>query len=469
MMCRRSATYRPLKTLAVLGVTAFFLVACGGNGKPTPPDPPPPGNGEKQMSNGEQQMRITPLREYGSIAFSMNPVWGAAAGGTGTSRSAARDSAVARCKSNCTASCTCQEVLWFRNACGTLAKSADDTRAGVGWGRSEDIAGKNAIAACSTAGGQTCRVVTAANSGRPFTFCAKAGSATPDGGASTIPARSTSPTPSGNSYGSLAFSISGPSWGVAGHGVGNSQSSARNAALAKCRQNASSRSSSPDCQEVLWFQNACGSSAISQDDTRLGVDWGESESVARSKAIAACRTAGGQGCRVQTTTAGDTFAFCAKSGSATPTGQASPVPHRPTSTMREEPEPEPTASSYVSVSYGDHEGSRPGWAWAFGSGTSAAAAERAAQTICSNELGRTCRLTHDGVTNLCLAIAVSECPAASCNSPSVSQASESTRQAAINRAIRGCESGAPAAVRGTCKLATSENNQGGVECVGTAR
>ena len=464
-MCRRSATYRPLKTLAVLGATAFFLVACGGNGKPTPPD-----NGEKQMRNGEQQMRITPLREYGSIAYSMNPVWGAAAGKSGTSRSAARDSAVAACKSACTASCTCQEVLWFRNACGTVAESSDNTRAGVGWGRSEDSAGKEAIAACSRAGGQGCRVATSATDDSPFTFCAKAGSATPDGGASTIPARSTAPTPSGNSYGSYAFSISSSSWGAGGFGSGNSQSSARNTALAGCRRVASSN---PNCQEVMFFQNACGSVAISQDDNRAGVGWDESESEAGRKAIAACRTAGGQGCRVRTNTTGGLATFCAKSGSATPTGQASRIPPRPISTMREEPEPEqepePTASSYVSVSYGDYRGSRRGWAWSFGSGTSAAAAERAAQTKCSNELGRTCHTTHDGVTNLCLAIAISECPAASCNSPASSLASESTRQAAINRAIRGCEGRASGSTRGTCKLATSDTNQGGVVCVGTAR
>ena len=365
MMCRRSATYRPLKTLAVLGATAFFLVACGGgggNGKPTPPDPTPP-------ENGEQQMRITPLVEYGSIAYGIRAAGGSEGGrsnqlaftntSTGTSRSAARDTALAKCRTGCgtESACrsSCREVLRFRNACGASASGGGADAGyqfdGVGWGASESVAERNAIAACNRAastkggasGNESCKIIDDVGNA----FCAKAGSATPSGEASTIAAIShwtpgSTPTPtSGNSYGSYAFSISGPAWGIGGSGVGNSQSSARNAALARCRQRASSRSSSPDCQEVLWFQNACGSSAISQDNSRIGVDWGESESDARSKAIAACRTAGGQGCQVQTSSDGDAFAFCAKSGSAAPTGQASRIPPRPTSTMREEPEPEP--------------------------------------------------------------------------------------------------------------------------------
>ena len=369
-MCRRSATYRPLKTLAVLGATAFFLVACGGgggNGKPTPPDPTPPGN-------GEQQMRITPLREYGSIAYGIRAAAGSEGGrstqvtitttSTGTSRSAARDTALAKCRTGCgtESACrsSCREVLRFRNACGASASGGGSDAGylfdGVGWGASESVAERNAIAACNRAastkegasGNESCKIIDDVGNA----FCAKAGSATPSGEASTIAAAShwtpgstptptsgpgSAPTPtSGNSYGSIAIAISGSSWGDGSFGSGNSQSSARNDALARCRQVASSSS---NCQEVLWFQNACGSTAISEDNSRIGVGWDESESEAGSKAIAACRTAGGQGCRVRTSTAGAPSTFCAKSGSAAPTGQASPVPPRPTSTTREEPEP----------------------------------------------------------------------------------------------------------------------------------
>ena len=360
-MCRRSATYRPLKTLAVLGATAFFLVACGGNGKPdpTPPDPTPP-------DNGEQQMRITPPVEYGSIAYGIR-----AAGGregdrstqlafttqnTGTSRSAARDTALAKCRTGCgtESACrnSCREVLMFRNACGASASGGGSDAGylfdGVGWGASESVAERNATAACNRAastkegasGNESCRIIDDVGNA----FCAKAGTATPSGEASTIPAASywtpgSTPTPtSGNSYGSFAFSMSSSSWGAAGSAGGNSHSSARNAALANCRRFASPNPN-PNCQEVLWFQNACGSLATSQDDSRQGAGWGESESDAGSKAIAACRTAGGQGCRVRTSSDGSPVTFCAKSGSAAPTGQASRIPPRPTSTVREEPEP----------------------------------------------------------------------------------------------------------------------------------
>ena len=143
--------------------------------------------------------------------------------------------------------------------------------------------------------------------------------------------------------------------------------------------------------------------------------------------------------------------------------------------------------SYVSVSYGTHS-DRRGWSWAFGTGTSAAAAEREAQRRCSDLLGSTCDralsgatnvcvaiavsgefsragLT-SGATNVCVAIAVSECPARSCGSPAVGRTTKSTRQEAESVAIRLCEQ---TGGDGTCRIATSDDNEPGVLCVGTAR
>lgn len=197
MMRRRSATYGLLKTLAVPGVTAFFLVACGGGGgkEPAPADPEPGGG-----------MKITPLREYGSIAYGIMKILDGSRRGqqisvtgsrTSTSRSAARDSAVASCRGLCDDddSCTvssCREVLRFRNACGSLAVGApvDVEVTGVGWGASESVAERNAIAACSAEGGKDCALKKNQDSDgnrSTYTFCARAGSADPSGQANAIP------------------------------------------------------------------------------------------------------------------------------------------------------------------------------------------------------------------------------------------------------------------------------------------
>ena len=181
-------SFKRFARLAVAGLALAGLAACGGgNGSNPSPNPP--------------QMSIMPLNEYGSMAHSMNP-WGGGAFGRGTSPAAARTEAVAACENNyCpgSSSCGCQQVLSFRNACGSWARSADNNIAAVGWGTTESAAGQSATNRCQAAGGQQCTVVAAANN-RPFTFCAKAGSGTPDGYASTIPPRPASqqqqPTPS---------------------------------------------------------------------------------------------------------------------------------------------------------------------------------------------------------------------------------------------------------------------------------
>ena len=146
-------SFKRFAQLAVVGLALAGLAACGGGGgsspaeetptpapDPTPtPDPAPaptPACPQGQVRVDGQcraEIPIRPLNEYGAVAFSMNP-WGWYASQSGTSRTAARDAAVANCERVCTdSSCGCQEVLWVRNACGSLAYSADNSRAGVGW------------------------------------------------------------------------------------------------------------------------------------------------------------------------------------------------------------------------------------------------------------------------------------------------------------------------------------------------
>ena len=151
----------------------------GEDGECRTPPPPPCPQGQVRVDG---QCMAEMLNEYGSLAFAMNP-WGDARTIVWTSQTAARDAAVEACEDACgSSSCGCQEVLWFRNACGSLARSSDTHRAGVGWGKTESAAQEDAVDAC----GQECTVST--------TFCAQAGSATPDGLASPIPPR---PCPAG--------------------------------------------------------------------------------------------------------------------------------------------------------------------------------------------------------------------------------------------------------------------------------
>jgi hypothetical protein len=51
----------------------------------------------------------------------------------------------------------CRALLWFRNACGSIAE-ASNGGAGTGWGTDEELAERYAIASCRTVGSR-CRVV----------------------------------------------------------------------------------------------------------------------------------------------------------------------------------------------------------------------------------------------------------------------------------------------------------------------
>ena len=309
-------SFKRLALLAVVGLALAGLASCGGGGGDgdSPPDPSP----------GNPTMPVTPLVQYGSIVFNHTAFLGYIAKDTTPAAANRRAARAAIAAGGCGEGSSCQYVLSFRNACGTLAKSTDGNRAGVGWGTSENAAGQAAIGRCTAAGGQGCKVVTT-TSGRLFGLCARAGTATPTGNVSAIPPRGTTPgtgtpgtgtPPQGAAYdyGSLAlnpttytslFVIRYPS-----------QAEARDAAVASCGDG---------CQEVLSFRNACGSLALNSDNTRAGVGWGTSENAAGQAAIGRCTAAGGQGCSVFRTR-------CSQAGTATPTGQPSTIPPRGTGT-----------------------------------------------------------------------------------------------------------------------------------------
>ena len=281
-----------------------------------------------------------------------------------------------------------------------------------------------------------------------------------------------------NEYGSLAFAMN--PWGAAGSVVTTSQTAARDRAVAAC-ENFCTSSSSCGCREVLRVRNACGSLAYSIDNSRAGVGWGETESAAGESAIARCHAAGGQSCRVATSSTGSLSTFCAKAGSATPSGEASTIPARPASQQQQptpspSPAPSPAATTYGALYFGQVEVSRNNWSssWSFGSGTSASAAERDAERNCESGFQGSCESALSGYANACGAIAVSECTG-QCVQPAFAFGADRLRSEAEAEAVRECET---AVVRsppdiGTCRVATGRERHTreltpGVLCVGTA-
>ncbi len=66
------------------------------------------------------------------------------------SRESAEQRAIKEC-AGVSGATDCQVILWFRNACGSIAESVEGA-AGTGWGVTEEIAETNAIKLCSTVG-----------------------------------------------------------------------------------------------------------------------------------------------------------------------------------------------------------------------------------------------------------------------------------------------------------------------------
>ena len=267
--------------------------------------------------------------------------------------------------------------------------------------------------------------------------------------------------PAEDIYGSLA---SGDRGG-ASFGYGDSRASARSRAVTRCGNLAEGT----NCREVLWFRNACGALARSADDRQDGVAWGTSRNDAHTKAIAACHAAGGQTCRVATSSEGSPLSVCYTGGSSPAAGGVSSIPRRSAGTPTPTPTPTPTGN-YLAVAHGESDTTRA-YAWQFGTGTNASAAERNALTRCQNFLGLSCRLRLRGNTNICHAVAVSECPSAdTCRTPAFGFSSHRTSRASAEReAIELCEIAASGSyVQGTCRIATGRGGEPGVSCVGTA-
>ena len=258
-----------------------------------------------------------------------------------------------------------------------------------------------------------------------------------------------SPSP----YGSMAFATS-TSWGNAAWRSADSRTAARDAAVAACGS---------ECREVLWFQNACGSLATSTDNTRAGVGWGRTRSASGESAIAQCRAAGGQGCRVSTSSAGTPSTFCAQGGTATPTGQASTIPPRPAPGTQPSPSPSPSPSRYVSFGR-TIDGT--GLSWEGGSGSTAAAAQSDALATCRiRARGRTCQAVR-GYTG-CLALAYSACTS-NCRRPASAVEGAPTKADARTKAVASCESVA-GTDRGTCRIGQGDTGGEAVICGSAGR
>ncbi len=282
--------------LPVLSVASLLLglAACGGGGGSSSPP--------KTMVEAERdQTRITPSGDrYGSLAMSSRGSW--AFRSSTNSLSSARAAALAACTGD-----GCREVLWFRNACGALARSGDNTRNGVGWAVSELDAQSQANAACAKAGGSNCRIASTA-SGTAASYCIKGGSSPATGQASTITTLS-SPTLPPTQYGALALGGNEASFAWAFR-VGATAKEAEQSALNRCRD-LLGRS----CHAAS-FANACGAIARSEchrDQGCLrpgyGDGYGKTRAEAEAAAIRSCNQRG-DGCRVDTSAQGEAGALC---------------------------------------------------------------------------------------------------------------------------------------------------------------
>ena len=109
---------------------------------------------------------------FGAIAYS--PAADNSAAATDKpNRDEAEQAALASCrKATKSNPDSCQSAIWFKNACGALAKDKKSTAWGTGWGDTQKIATNWAVGVCKQYGGTDCKLVVSACS---------------PGGAATIP------------------------------------------------------------------------------------------------------------------------------------------------------------------------------------------------------------------------------------------------------------------------------------------
>ena len=109
---------------------------------------------------------------YGAIAYSPDLDNSAAVADQPTQQSA-EDAALKSCRDETKSNPdSCQSALWFKGACGALAKDAGGSAWGTGWGGTQKIATTWAIKVCQQYGGKDCQLKVAVCS---------------PGGAATIP------------------------------------------------------------------------------------------------------------------------------------------------------------------------------------------------------------------------------------------------------------------------------------------
>ena len=319
-------TWRKLSVFVLPGfavAVAFLgLAACGGGGLSSEP--------------GKRDQTVTPTPpayQYGSIAVSPGGL--AAASGFGDSRSRARDAALKRCFE--LSKIDCQEVLWFRNACGALAISIDKTKRGVAWSVLEDDAERRANAGCTEEGGRDCHIQTARD-GSAFSFCINSGGGNPIGGNPNPIILNPIQPPPPTEYGALATGIISSLYTredgrlihlkrsimpIPFFGKGITAEAAKQDAKDSCNNyndrnpqytKMGERRHIKCTIDISPYPDRCGAFAISElrhDRSRIGgYGTGETIEEATNSAIAACFNKGGPMCRVATSEQGGLGILC---------------------------------------------------------------------------------------------------------------------------------------------------------------
>ena len=298
-------SFKRFAQCAVAGLALTGLAACGGGG------------------GGTGDMRITLPEVYTSLAVGES---GGAAFEVSDSLAGARNAALVSCG---VTDDGCQEIMWFRNACGALAQSFDERIRGAGWAESEDDAERNAIVACNSVyvpGNQNCHVPTASD-GSNFTVCNKGGSLSATGEvkptAPFSPLRPPNPALVIPAYVSIAFGSSSGRWGWR-IGWGASPQDAKDHAMHRCRN-------------LLGLTRGCGGDSILGTDScvaiarsecttaaclrpAVGIATGNTRSEAMTAAVSECRSriitpSNRDTCSVRTSPQGEGGVRCAGSPS----------------------------------------------------------------------------------------------------------------------------------------------------------
>ncbi len=105
-------------------------------------------------------MMAVPMVSVGAVAASAQDSYGSIAWSRSTqskgyawnysNRAQAEQRAIAEC-SSVAGSGDCRALIWFKNACGSIAESSDNA-AGTGWGTTEALAERYALESCSSVG-----------------------------------------------------------------------------------------------------------------------------------------------------------------------------------------------------------------------------------------------------------------------------------------------------------------------------